>query len=87
LRDDYILSTIVEGEYVSIVRNCLTVFYEASRAIINDHKTKFWWVGIDEITTWIPTTWDFVCLGVIVRYLGIPFGVRLSLATICDWCL
>jgi hypothetical protein len=60
---------------------------EASRAIVSDHKTSYKLVGIDDPLTWIPTTWKFVCPGVILRYLGIPFNVGLSLIAMWDWCL
>lgn len=63
------------------------MFYEASQAIINNHKTDYWLVGLDEPPTWIPSAWTFVNLSIIVRYLGIPIGLGLSLIAMWDWCL
>ena len=76
--NDSILSMIAEKEYVLIVMECLSLFYKASGAIVNDHKIYYWIISLDDLPAWIPTTWNFVQPGVIVIYLGIPFGVDLS---------
>jgi hypothetical protein len=39
---------IAEWESVLVARECLIMFCDASGAIVSDHKTDFWWVGLDE---------------------------------------
>lgn len=46
-------------------------------AMVSDHKTYFWPVGLDSTPSWIPSTLTYIWLGVIVIYLGIPFVVDL----------
>jgi hypothetical protein len=70
---------------VLVARDCLTVFYEAFVAIVSDHKIDFWLVGLDEPHAWILAAWNFVH-PVVVRYLGSPFCVGLSLVAMWDWC-
>lgn len=39
--NDFVLSVIVERESCSSIRDCLTVFYETSGAIVSDRNTEF----------------------------------------------
>jgi hypothetical protein len=48
--------------------------------VVNAHKTDFWLIQI-------PTAWPYFIPEVIVHYLGISFGVGLSLVAMWDWCL
>ena len=76
--DDSHLSMIAKNEYVSIFMECLILFCKATSAIVSYNKIDYWITSLDDPPTWIPNTWNFVQPGVIVRYLGIPFGVDLS---------
>ena len=63
-------------------------FYKAFGAIVSEHKTNYWIIGIDNLPKWIPkTSWKFLQPSVIVRYLGILFGVNHSLVSMWGWCL
>jgi hypothetical protein len=63
------------------------VFCEASGEIVSDHKINYWLVGLEDHPMWFPAAWRFVQPGVIVWYLGIPFGVDISRVAMWDWCL
>ena len=75
---DFFLSFEVDQELVSSCRGFLSIFCNPSRAKINDHKTDYWFIGIDGSPISIPLAWALVHPCVIVRYIGIPFGVRIS---------
>ena len=50
-------------------------FFQASRTMVSDRKIEYRLVDLDEPLDWIPPTRTFIRLGVIVIYLGIPFGI------------
>ena len=51
---DFFLSFQVDEDLVSSCRGFLSIFCNASRATINDHKTDYWLIGIDGSPIWIP---------------------------------
>ena len=61
------------------------MFFHAFGALVSDHKIDYSLVGLDDTPDWIPPSWRFIHLGVIVRYLGIPFGVGLSPMAMWNW--
>ena len=63
---------------------CLDTFFQAFGAIVSPHKTYFWLIRVDSAPTGIPEAWSFIRPGVIVRYLGILFGIGLSLVSMWD---
>ena len=72
--DDSLLSVSTDQGLVSTARDCLAMFCEASGAIVNDHKTNYWLVGIEDHPTWLPVVWRFVQPGVIVLILVYHLG-------------
>jgi hypothetical protein len=72
--DDSLFSVYTNQKSVSIVKDCLALFYEALAEIFSDHKMDYWQVDLEDWPTWFPTTWRFSQLGVTMQYLGIPFG-------------
>ena len=55
--------------------------------MVIDYMIEFWLVGLDSPPNWIPKTWTYIRLVMIVWYLGIPFGVGLSPISMLEWCL
>jgi len=84
---DSLLFVRVNQESVARARDYLSAFFLAFEAMVSDHKTDYWLVDLDELLDLCPPTLIIVHQGVIVRYLGIPFGVGLSLVAMWDWCL
>lgn len=72
------LSFCANQELVTSARYRLSLFCQASGVLISDHKTNHWLIVLEEAPNWIHTTWTFIHLFIIVRYLRIPFGVGLS---------
>ena len=58
--------------------DCFNFFCKEYKAIFSENKASYWIVDIDNPTTWILTSYRVVQPIVIVRYIGIPFGVNLS---------
>ena len=75
---DFFLSFQVDQNLVSSCRGFLSIFSNASRATISDHKNDYWLIGIDGSPIWIPLAWTLFHPCVIVRYIRIPFGMGLS---------
>jgi hypothetical protein len=67
--------------------SCLDTFCAASGVVVSAHKIDYWIIGLDTPPKWIPTTWSHIRPEVILKYLGILFGVGLSLVAMWDWCL
>jgi len=55
--DDSLLSVRVDQDSVAGARDCLSVFCEASGAIVSDHKMDYWLVGLDEALSGFLTGW------------------------------
>jgi len=66
---------------------CLDTLCVTSSSMVSSHKNDYWLVGMDTLLDWIPTTQTHIQTSVIVRCLGIPFGVVLFLVSMWDWCL
>jgi hypothetical protein len=62
-------------------------FCNASGVVVSEWKTNYWLVGLDDSLAWIPSLWNWVKLGVIVRYLGILFGTSLSVVDMWNYVL
>lgn len=75
--DDSLLSVCVDQGSVDGARDCLAVFCKAFGAVVSDHKTNYWLVGLEDPPDSIPPAWTFVRPSVIVCYLGIPSSVGL----------
>jgi hypothetical protein len=73
--DDSLLLLSVEWRSVGRALACLDMFCTTSGFVVNAHKTSYWLVGLDVPLDWIPTTWTHIWPRVVMRYLGIPFGV------------
>ena len=55
---------------------CLDNFCAASSVLWSvSNKTDYWWVGLNALSNWNLAAWTHIWPGVIVRYLGILFGV------------
>ena len=80
--DDSLLSLRADQEVIANARDCLSIFLHACQALFSDNKTYYWLVGLEDPLDWIPSSWKFSHLGVIVRYLRIPFGVGFFLVAI-----
>jgi len=85
--DDSLLSVKAEQASVDGALACLDTFGVASGAVVSPHQTYFWLIGLDSPLDWTPPAWSYIRPGVIVRDLGIPFGVGLSPVAMWDWCL
>jgi hypothetical protein len=58
--DDSLLLVSVDQESVSAARDCFILFCEVVGAIVSDHKTNYWLVGLEDLPTWFPIAWRFV---------------------------
>jgi hypothetical protein len=85
--DDSHLSVSVGKGLVDGALACLDMFSATSGVVVSDHKTNYWLVVLDAPLDWILVAWNHIWLRVIVRYLGIPFGVGLLPIAMWDWCL
>jgi len=56
---DSLFSVSIDQKSISTARDCLVVFCEASGAIVSDHKTNYWLVGLEDQPTWFPVAWIF----------------------------
>lgn len=65
--------TTAQKESFPNAMECFSLVFKEPGAIVNDRKTNYWIIGLDNPPAWIPTTWNFVQSGAIVRYLGITF--------------
>ena len=67
---------------------CLDKFCMTSSSVVNVHKIDHWIVGLDDAPSdWISSVWTYIWFGVVVKYLGICFGVGLSPVAMWDCCL
>ena len=69
--DDSLLTMTTEKEYIITTMQFLALFCKELGAIVSDTKIDYQIIGLNDPPTWIPTSWNFVQLGVIVKYLGI----------------
>ena len=85
--DDSLFSLRADQEVIANARDCLSIFLYACQGLFSDNKTYYWLVRLEGPFDWIPSSWKFIYLGVIVRYLGIQFGVGLSPVAMWNWWL
>lgn len=85
--DNSLLSVSVEQRSVNGALPCLDTLCVTSGFVVSNHKIEFWLVGLDSPPDWIPAMSTYIQPGVIVKYLGIPFGVGLSPVSMWEWYL
>jgi len=82
-----LLSVQLDQNLVEVTKGCLDIFCSAYGVVVSEWKTNYWLLGLDDSLAWIPSLWNWVKLGMIVRYLGILFGTSLSIVGMWNYCL
>jgi hypothetical protein len=78
LTHDSLLYSCANQESVDGALSCLDMFCVTSGVVVSAHKIDYWILDLDSCLERIPLAWSHIRPGDIVKYLGVPFGIRLS---------
>ena len=85
--DDSMLFLQNSEEELTNVLDILDLYCVVSGSQLAHSKIKFMMIHSEKIPKWIPKEWRHIRHGEITRYLGIPFGIGVSLSNMWKWFL
>eukprot|EP01018_Ginkgo_biloba_P007232 Gb_41388 [translate_table: standard] len=86
INDDYFqMAEELEENSLTTAMEAIQTHCRASDSKLSDPKAEVWIIGTNTIPAWLNPEWKIIQPGVVVRYIGISFGVDIPASEMSDF--